>query len=301
MDKSINIKISRNTLQIIAIITMVIDHINTVFNPLFVEFFTKSGMTSENLIRHSNFDGFLYGIGRIAFPIFAFLIADGCLHTRNIKKYAFRLGIFAVISEIFYDYANNFMAWYMPMRNFKDFINRFGFSSHNNVIFSLFASVLFIIAIQKFQEKIKNKFSVFQVVKLLAIFFVLYFCSMILGAEYWQIAIPMITLMYICKKKSSKIAVLSIFLTLFYIIIPIFDSLRWGETIQQAISGSIFCNFNITNAFLVLFLIISIILISLYSYNPEHKPRNNRLIYLFYPVHLFILGLIRDIYIAFIK
>lgn len=39
-------------------------------------------------------------VGRLAFPIFAFLIVEGYFHTRNLKNYAKRLLIGAVISEI---------------------------------------------------------------------------------------------------------------------------------------------------------------------------------------------------------
>ena len=39
-------------------------------------------------------------VGRIAFPIFAFLIVEGYFHTKNLKKYVLRLLIFAVVSEI---------------------------------------------------------------------------------------------------------------------------------------------------------------------------------------------------------
>mgnify|MGYP002508887786 CR=1 FL=1 len=39
-------------------------------------------------------------IGRISFPIFAFMIVEGYFHTSNLKKYAGRLFVFALISEI---------------------------------------------------------------------------------------------------------------------------------------------------------------------------------------------------------
>ncbi len=39
-------------------------------------------------------------VGRLAFPIFAFQIAEGFVHTSNLKKYLSRLLIFAIISEI---------------------------------------------------------------------------------------------------------------------------------------------------------------------------------------------------------
>ena len=39
-------------------------------------------------------------IGRISFPIFAFMIVEGYFHTKSVKKYVLRLLIFALISEI---------------------------------------------------------------------------------------------------------------------------------------------------------------------------------------------------------
>lgn len=42
----------------------------------------------------------LTAVGRIAYPLFAFMIAEGFAHTKNRKKYAKRLFIFALISEI---------------------------------------------------------------------------------------------------------------------------------------------------------------------------------------------------------
>ena len=66
-------------LKIIAIISMFIDHIGYVI-----------------------FDKFSYFnyIGRLAFPIFAFQISEGYIHTKNLKKYFLRLLLFAFISQI---------------------------------------------------------------------------------------------------------------------------------------------------------------------------------------------------------
>lgn len=68
-------------LKLIAIITMVIDHVGYVFFPQLLIFRI---------------------IGRIAFPIFAYQLAKGYQHTSNKKKYMTRLWIFALISQIPY-------------------------------------------------------------------------------------------------------------------------------------------------------------------------------------------------------
>ena len=44
-------------------------------------------------------------LGRIAFPVFCFLLVEGFFHTHNLKKYILNLGIFALISEPVYDLA----------------------------------------------------------------------------------------------------------------------------------------------------------------------------------------------------
>ena len=72
--------ISALSLRVIALVTMLIDHIGGTF-----------GITE-----------FLY-IGRVSFLIFAFLIVNGFRHTHNLNKYLFRLAAFAVISEIPYN------------------------------------------------------------------------------------------------------------------------------------------------------------------------------------------------------
>lgn len=87
--------LSGSTLKLIAIITMFIDHL-------------AAGVLARYLYVPGYADlyqiySIMRGIGRIAFPIFCFLLIEGFTYTRDRKKYALRLGIFALISEIPFD------------------------------------------------------------------------------------------------------------------------------------------------------------------------------------------------------
>ena len=71
-------------LKCIAIVSMALDHTGTVLYPSQI---------------------WLRCLGRIAFPIFCFLIVEGFFHTHDVRRYMGRLGVFALISEIPYDLA----------------------------------------------------------------------------------------------------------------------------------------------------------------------------------------------------
>lgn len=91
-------------LKIIAMISMVFDHVGDLFFP-------------EVMWPRM--------IGRLAMPIFSFCIAEGFAHTHDRKKYLCRMGIFALISEIPFDLA---------------FEDRIGFT-HQNIMLSFFLSI----------------------------------------------------------------------------------------------------------------------------------------------------------------
>ena len=78
-----NKSLSQEGLKLIACVTMLIDHIGAVLVPALG----------------------LRIIGRIAFPIYCFLLAEGMAHTRNVKKYGIRLAIGAVLAEVPFDLA----------------------------------------------------------------------------------------------------------------------------------------------------------------------------------------------------
>jgi len=70
-----------NALKIIAAISMVIDHVGLMFFPEAV---------------------FLRILGRLAFPIFAFMIAEGCRYTRNRRRYFGMLFALAAVCQVVY-------------------------------------------------------------------------------------------------------------------------------------------------------------------------------------------------------
>lgn len=87
------------TLKLVALLSMLWDHVTHVWPlALTVEvlFFPDAADTIPALLVLQRAADY---IGRIAAPIFLFSIANGYRHTRNFKKYALRLLIFACLAE----------------------------------------------------------------------------------------------------------------------------------------------------------------------------------------------------------
>ena len=96
-----------SALKIIAVIAMVLDHFGQIIlkNGIILNapYSAFSDRQFELLLQAADL---CHIIGRIAFPIFCFLLVEGFVHTRNLKKYAWNLAAFAVLSEPVYDFAN---------------------------------------------------------------------------------------------------------------------------------------------------------------------------------------------------
>lgn len=93
--------ISHEMLKLLACVTMLIDHTGYM---LVYPMYQQVSVISGNSIAEAKLLYMIYllmrCIGRLAFPIFAFLLVEGFRHTRNRKKYALRLALSALLAEI---------------------------------------------------------------------------------------------------------------------------------------------------------------------------------------------------------
>lgn len=98
-----------NLLKLVAVTSMVIDHVGHVFFPQYPVF---------------------RWIGRMAFPLFCYCLTVGMLYTHDIKKYLGRLAVFSIISQPFWILAFNYQDFMGNLTNLNIFFT---------LLFSLFA------------------------------------------------------------------------------------------------------------------------------------------------------------------
>lgn len=134
--------ISGYWLKMIAVITMLIDHsAATILERILVQMPSWAPATVDNWEQWYRLDLLLRGIGRMAFPIYCFLLVEGFHYTHSRRKYAARLFVFALISEVPFDMALN--------QSVLEF-------SYNNVFFTLFLGLLVIMAADWVMERFSS-------------------------------------------------------------------------------------------------------------------------------------------------
>ncbi len=169
--------LSANSLKIIALISMTIDHIGLIFFP-------------ENLV--------LRAIGRLAFPIFAYFIAEGAKHTSNYLKYFVRIFGLGIIFFIFY-------LCFMKMVYFSIFIT--------------FSISLILIGLYKlFIKSISEKNTILGISYLLisaGLILLSYFLTTIAKVDYGIFGILISVILYAFKKDIFKMIGLFVMLLIF--------------------------------------------------------------------------------------
>lgn len=186
--------ISSSTLKIIAVISMLIDH---VAGGILGRYLMKIMMTdidagnmeaAMQITEHWLFSAVnvMHMIGRIVFPIYCFLLVEGFGYTRDRKKYARRLLLFAVISEIPFDLFSSGEIWK---------------SSHQNVFFTLFCGAAVMLGLRWIGEHLKQKGTIAMILSGIAVIAAGAGTAYFLKTDYGAAGVLCITVLYIFRKK----------------------------------------------------------------------------------------------------
>ena len=164
---------SGSILKLIACLAMLIDHMAAFLPGDFMNmketlFVIGNKAVSLRMIMHY--------IGRIAFPLFAFLITEGFTHTHDRKKYGINLLIFALISEIPWNLVHTGELFY----------------SRQNVFFTLLIGYMGLCAIDLYKNDYKK--SIITLACLLGV-------SLVLRADYTCFGFGFILLLYLLKDR----------------------------------------------------------------------------------------------------
>ena len=118
LDKVVEkIGLSNKALKIIASVIMLIDHFAVaVFSP-YIDF-NVGNMSYERFKSMTEICNLMRAVGRIAFPIYCFLLVEGFLHTSSFLRYARDLLIGGIVSEKF----NHMSSIFLPVFTFVIFV-----------------------------------------------------------------------------------------------------------------------------------------------------------------------------------
>jgi len=204
----------------------------------------------------------LHIIGRITCPIMCFFIAEGFHYTHDIKKYTRRLFIFALISHIPYILCSNN---YVDYRSFIPFYYGSIFNQ-TSVIWSLFIGLLMLRI--SYSNRIKTIWKYVLILLLCVVSF----------PSDWSCIASLVVLAFGTNRGNfKKQMLLMIFYVALYALVYFFFLDKVYGLIQMGV-------------------ILSIPLLMLYNGKRGRNPKVNKFMkwffYIYYPLHLLIIGLI---------
>lgn len=240
-------------LQLIAALAMTIDHLTWVLFP---------GYPSSAL------PIVLHIIGRLAFPIFAFFIAEGYHYTHDKKKYILRILFFALISHVPYMMASlTFQkhGW-LSLIPFTTGNGIERFLNQGSVLFSYFIGLIMLMVNDS--KKIN---------KLQKTIIIILLCALSFPCDWSCIGSMIVLVIGGKREKPLKQILWSIFYIGCYFIIyffaldKIYGLIQWG-------------------------VILALPLLFLYNGKKSGNPKINKVmryfLYIYYPIHLLILGIV---------
>lgn len=172
--------LSGSWLKVLAMVSMLIDHMAAYY---LVEF----PLMHEPLFSIGHWDISPYVmmrcVGRVAFPIFAFLLVEGFCHTRSRQRYGLSLFLFALLSELPWNLVHS-GTWHYPSQN---------------VLFTLLLGFLGLCALEYYQQDWRRQ--VFSLVGLLVV-------SVFLHADYGCSGYGFILMLYVLRHRRLLQAVI---------------------------------------------------------------------------------------------
>ena len=203
-------------------------------------------------------------IGRLAFPIYAFMIVEGYFHTKNLKKYVGRILAFAVLSEVPFNLAMG---------------SRLFYPIHQNVLWSF----LIAIGLIHWNEKVKGKQLWKRILAGVASVCIGYLAGIITFVDFYQAGILTVLVFYFFRGKKWW-CYLGQLVCLYYINVEMLGGFSYevqilGQTQFLARQG---------------FALLALIPIWLYrGKQGYHSKALQYGHYAFYPLHLLVLGLLK--------
>lgn len=173
--------LSGSMLKLFAVICMLIDHLGAFMSPVC----PWMKPTLFTLGSHTINVYYLFrSIGRSAFPLFCFLLAEGYLHTKNRVRYGITLLIGALVSEIPFNLA---------------YSGKMMLRGHQNVFFTLLLGYLGICCYEHFHNRLWLR-----IVTVVGLFFVAYF----LKADYGITGYGIILATYIMRNELLTLGII---------------------------------------------------------------------------------------------
>ena len=245
------------TLKIIALSAMLIDHTGAAFPEVFPFWFRC--------------------IGRLAWPIYAYLLAEGFQHTKAPEKFLMRLLAFAAISEIPFDLVTG---------------HAISFAGDTNIFYTLFLGGMAIRLYERIKERrgpvgrsisdspIQLEHSDGQTVAVIAAILPTAILAEILGVDYGGMGVLFIFAMYAVKPRVARLIAFGGF------------ALSQFIPVVAALAAAPMLGVDVSYKYLLMipFAAATVPLIALY--NGERGVRAKWLFYWVYPAHLTVLAVV---------
>ncbi len=240
--------------KIIAIISMTLDHAASTFltQPFLVE---KLGMGLSSSFWLLDI---MRSLGRIAFPLYAFGMAQGCTYTKNRKKFLLRLLLFAVLAEVPFQLALGLgtvrmRLWPLPI---------------SNVLFTLLIGSLCCFIWDFFRQKRKAWAAIFPIAVLILL-------AELCNTDYGGFGVITVFTLYALPKKSGKLLALAFLVTWLYGL-PVVMSMLYGS-------------FSPASLLKWLCALSAVGILALYNGREgRHNKVSQYFFYVYYPLHLLL-------------